>query len=232
MQLSVRDAAGIFNVPEKTVFQWIRQRNLPAYKINDQYRFNRSELLEWATTTQTDITSDIITTPSDERERLPRLDEALKTGGVNYDVPGTDKFSVLQAVVDLMSLTEDVDRSFLRQILLSREALGSTAVGNGIAIPHVRNPIVLHISSPMVSLCYLKHPVDFGALDGRPVHILFTLISPTVRTHLHLLSKLSFALSDPAFRSVVMSQRPATAIFSEAARIEDKIQNSIHSQAS
>ena len=226
MQLSVRDAAGIFNVPEKTVFQWIKQRNLPAYKINDQYRFNRSELLEWATSTQTDITSDIITTPSDERERLPRLDEALKTGGVNYDVPGDDKFSVLQAVVDLMSLTEDVDRSFLRQVLLSREALGSTAVGNGIAIPHVRNPIVLHISSPMVSLCYLKHPVDFGALDGRPVHILFTLISPTVRTHLHLLSKLSFALSDSQFRAVIMARRSETDIFSEAARIEANIQKS------
>src|SRR5438034_985186 len=62
-----------------------------------------------------------------------------------------------------------------------REALQSTGVGDGIAIPHVRNPIVLHVSRPMITLCFLERPIDFGALDGKPVHVLFSLISPTVR---------------------------------------------------
>ena len=109
---------------------------------------------------------------------------------------------VLQVVSDF----DDVDREFLYQVLLAREALGSTGVGDGIAIPHVRNPIVLHLSRPTVTLCFLERPVDFGALDGQPVSTLFTLISPTVRAHLHLLSRLAFTLRDARFHAAVRTQ--------------------------
>ena len=105
-----------------------------------------------------------------------------------------------------MKLPEDVDPEFLYQVLLAREALGSTGIGDGIAIPHVRNPIVLHLSRPTVTLCFLEQPVDFGALDGQPVSTLFTLVSPTVRAHLHLLSRLAFALRHPRFKAAVQSQ--------------------------
>ena len=49
MQLGVRDVAGLFNVSEKTVYRWVKQRKLPVYRVNEQYRFSRAELLEWAT---------------------------------------------------------------------------------------------------------------------------------------------------------------------------------------
>jgi PTS system nitrogen regulatory IIA component len=92
---------------------------------------------------------------------------------------------------------------------LAREALGSTGIGDGIAIPTC-NPIVL-LSRPY--LCFLEQPVDFGALDGQPVSTLFTLISPTVRAHLHLLSRLAFALRDPRFKAAVRSQASREEIF-------------------
>ena len=91
-------------------------------------------------------------------------------------------------------------------MLLAREALGSTAIGDGIAVPHVRNPVILHLDRPMITLCFLERPVEFGALDGQPVDTLFTLISPTVRAHLHLLSRLSFVLRNPAFQGTVLRQ--------------------------
>ena len=100
------------------------------------------------------------------------LAEALETGGTFHDVDGSDKESVLRAVVERMRLPTDVDRNFLFSVLLAREALGSTAVGDGIAIPHVRNPIVLNVSKPTITLCFLKTPIDFGALDHKPVHAL------------------------------------------------------------
>lgn len=223
MQLNVRDVAGIFNISEKTVFRWIKHRNLPVYHVDEAYRFSRSELLEWASVTQTDVTSEIINAPDEDPLLMPRLDEALQAGGVNYGVSGTDKASVLDSVVQTLKLPKNTDRSFLYQVLLTRESLGSTGIGDGIAIPHVRNPIVLHIPSSMISLCYLEQAVDFGALDGQPVSILFTLISPTVRTHLNLLSKLSFALSDAQFKTTVKQQASRIKIFAEAKRIEEKL---------
>lgn len=223
MQLTVKDVAGIFNISEKTVFNWIKHRNLPVYHVDEQYRFSRSELREWAAATGTDVTSDIIFAPDEDPLLMPRLDTALQAGGIHDGIPGTDKAAVLGAVVRVLHLPAETDRNFLYQVLLARESLGSTGIGDGIAIPHVRNPIVLNTPDSMISLCYLEHPVDFNALDGRPVHILFTLISPTVRTHLNLLSKLSFALSDARFKSAVQGKAPQSEIFSHARRIEESI---------
>ena len=126
-----------------------------------------------------------------------RIVRRLGGGGIFYRLAGKDKPAVLRSVVEMLRLPDKVDREFLLQVLLAREALESTAIGDGIAIPHVRNPIVLHVPQPMVTLCFLEAPVDFGALDGQPVQTLFTLISPTVKAHLHLLSRLAFALRDP-----------------------------------
>ena len=148
------------------------------------------------------VSPEIFAEPEGSEIPPSSLSEALFAGGVHYRISGTDKASVLHATVEMMKLPEEVDREFLCRVLVAREALGSTGIGEGIAIPHVRNPIVLHLSRPMVTLCFLEHPVDFGALDGQPVTTLFTLISPTVRAHLYLLSRLGFALA------IRISRRP------------------------
>ncbi len=181
MQLAVRDAAGILNVSEKTIYRWIKEGKLPAYRIAEQYRFNRAELLEWATARRINVSPEIFQEPEAASGRLPTLAEAVQAGGIYYRIGGTDKESVLQSVVDVMRLPESVDRQFLLQVLLARESLGSTGIGDGIAIPHVRNPIVLHIPTPMITLCFLDNAIDFGALDRQPVSVLFTMISPTIR---------------------------------------------------
>lgn len=206
MQLSVKDAASLLNVSEKTIYRWIKQEEIPAYRINEQIRFNRAELLEWATARKIQISPEIFLEEQKSKSPLPNLTDALKAGGVSYRVGGKDKASVLQAIVDLLNLPEEVDREFLYQVLLARETLGSTGIGDGIAIPHVRNPVVLHVSRPTVTLCFLEHPIDFRAIDRKPVGILFTLISPTVRAHLHLLSRLGFVLRNQEVKATLQRQ--------------------------
>jgi PTS system nitrogen regulatory IIA component len=208
MQLGVREAALLMSVSEKTVYRWIKQEVIPAYRINEQIRFNRAELLEWATSRRIQVSPDIFKEGDQGKTPLPSLSDALKAGGVAYRVGGNDQPSVLKAIVDLLNLPEEVDRGFLYQVLLARETLGSTGIGDGIAIPHVRNPVVLHVSKPTVTLCFLEHPIDFRAIDGRAVSTLFTLISPTVRAHLHMLSRLGFVLRDQGFKDAL--QRQAT----------------------
>ena len=212
-KLTVREAAALLNTSEKSVYRWIKQGVLPAYRINDQHRINRAELLEWATARKMHVSPEIFAEPEGEGGPPPTLEDALRAGGIHYRISGRDKESVLRSIVDTMKLPEDVDSAFLYQVLLAREALGSTGVGEGIAIPHVRNPIVLHLSRPTVTLCFLEQPVDFDALDGQPVSTLFTLISPTVRAHLHLLSRLAFTLRDPNFKAAVRSQASREEIF-------------------
>jgi nitrogen PTS system EIIA component len=206
VKLTVRDAAQLLSVSEKTIYRWIKQGAIPAYQISDQYRFNRAELLEWATSRRISVSPDIFAEPEGGDTPPPTLLESLRSGGIHYRMSGSTKAEILHSVVDTMKLPEEVDRTFLYQVLLAREALGSTGIGEGIAIPHVRNPIVLHLSRPMVTLCFLEKPIDFGALDGQPVTTLFTLISPTVRAHLHLLSRLGFALQNAGFKEAIKRQ--------------------------
>jgi nitrogen PTS system EIIA component len=223
MQLTVKDIVGLLNITERTVYRWIDERKMPGYRISGQFRFNRAELLEWATANRVNVSPRIFEEPANGSAPLPELSDAMEVGGVFYRLAGRDKPAVLQSVVEILRLPEKVDREFLLQVLLAREALESTAIGDGIAIPHVRNPIVLHVAQPMVTLCFLESPVDFGALDGRPVQTLFTLISPTVRAHLHLLSRLAFALRDGDFKSLVVRQASRDEILAAARRISDSL---------
>src|SRR5205809_699805 len=206
MQLGVRDVSKLLNVSEKTIYRWVGQGILPAYRVNEQYRFNRAELLEWATSRKMNVSAAVFDEPESNSTPIPGLVEALQAGGIFYRLSGADKEGALRAVVETLRLPEEVDREFLVRVLLAREALESTGIGDGIAIPHVRNPIVLHVTRPLITLCFLEHAVDFGAIDGKPVSIVFSLISPTVRAHLRLLSRLSFALQDPGFKTVVSRQ--------------------------
>ena len=203
MELTVKDAARLLGVPEKTIRRWVRDRDIPVHHINEQLRFHRAELLEWATSRGIAISSDIFTDGDRAAARLPLLSEALRDGGIVYGLEGDDKPTVLRAIVDMLPLPKDLDREFLFSVLLAREALGSTGIGGGIAIPHVRSPIVLEVDKPTITLCFLDHPIQFDAIDDAPVHTLFTLISPTVRIHHHLLSQLGSVLRNEGFKAAL-----------------------------
>ncbi|HXG09673.1 MAG TPA: PTS sugar transporter subunit IIA [Gemmataceae bacterium] len=220
MQLSIRDLTKLLNVTEGTVSRWIKQRRLPAQQVGGQYRVNRAELLEWATANQVRVSLELFDHLEADAESVPSLSEALEIGGIHYGLQDTNKDRALRALVQVLPLPDGVDRELLLRLFLAREASASTAIGDGIAIPHVRNPIVLHVTRPAVTLAFLAQPVDFGALDGKPVHVLFSIISPTNRSHLQLLSRLSFALHDGKLRGTVVGQAPREEILQEVRRVE------------
>ena len=134
----------------------------------------------------------------DSTDALPSLHAALQRGGIYFDLEGNRREKVLAAVTKLPGIPAGVDRAVLEQLLIGRETLAPTAVGGGIALPHPRDPLVVRVDEPHVLLCFLKQPVDFRAMDGRPVRVLFTLLSPSIRMHLQMLAKLAFALHDEA----------------------------------
>ena len=219
MKLRVKDAADLLHVSEKTIYRWISLAKIPFHRVSSQYRFNRSELLEWATANRMPVSPRIMEEPEDAV--IPPLAEALQTGGIHHHVEGRNKAEVLSSVVNILALPQAVDRHFLHQVLLARESLGSTAIGDGIAIPHARNPIALHVARPLVALCFLEHPIDFGAIDGRPVHTLFTIVSPTIKAHLNLLSKLSFGLRASVFADAVNRIGSRDEILQAATQLDD-----------
>jgi PTS system nitrogen regulatory IIA component len=221
MQLNVREVSKLLKVSEKKVYDWIKRGILRADRVNEQYRLHRSDLLERTSSREIDIPAEIFAVPTLVGVPSPRLADALHVGGIFYGLQGDDKPAVLSAIVNCLALPSNSDRESIAQLLLAREALGSTAIGGGIAIPHVRRPILLNASSPAISLCFLQNPVDFGAFDGQPVFAIFLLISPTARMHLHLLSRLSFALHDSQLKAALVHRAARDEILAEFERVED-----------
>jgi len=220
MKLTIRDVAAMLNVSERTIYRWIDLEAIPAYRINEQWRFNRAELFAWATARRLKVSSTLLQEPETIGSAAPSFTETLSAGGVFYRVAGQDQPSALRAVVELSQLPDDVDRSWVLEMLLARESLESTGIGGGIAIPHVRYPIALHTPRPLLMLCFLEQAVEFGAIDGDPVRVLFCLLSPTIRGHLALLSRLGFVLHDPRFKDAILREASRDEIFQEAKRVE------------
>ena len=212
MHLKVSGAARLLEVEPDTVLRWIKEKGLPAQRLRDQFYVNSVELQEWA------LANHIRMAPPPEEEtsrgeRAADLISALERGGVHADVPGATRDEVLASVVRLPGIPERIDREALLQLLLAREMLGSTGVGGGIAIPHPRTPLVLDVETPSIAVaCYLPKPIEFKAVDGKPVWMLFLLLSPTISDHLKLLAQLSWALHDAELRRLLEQRAPLDAL--------------------
>lgn len=223
MNLSVKEAARLLSVSEKTIYRWIKQEIIPAYRIHEQYRFKRAELVEWATSRRIGASRGVFL--DQEIETFPRLTlaDALESGGIFYRISGKDRDQVLTDIVEHLRLPEEVDRPLLLKFLIARENLGSTGIGNGLALPHPRNPGLLHITHPTVTLCFLENPIAYDALDGQPIDTLFTLLAPDLPSHLRLLSRLGYLLQRPALRQLITPPGNREAILETLRREEQRL---------
>lgn len=113
-----------------------------------------------------------------------QLQTILTPGRSLVNVPGGSKKRVLEQIATLAArdLT-GLDAGDIFESLVAREKLGSTGFGNGIAIPHCR---LSGCSSPLSAVLHLETPVDFDAIDGAPVDLLFVLLVPDAATEEHL----------------------------------------------
>ncbi|PIQ85161.1 MAG: PTS fructose transporter subunit IIA [Candidatus Omnitrophica bacterium CG11_big_fil_rev_8_21_14_0_20_45_26] len=230
MQILVRDLIKIFQVEEKKIRAWISKKSMPCMKVNDQYRFNYVELLEWALENRITLTPEILALGEHKPNGSCLFADALKAGGVYYDVPGGSREEVLKNVIEFLPFPAEMNKSSLLEMFLARESLESTAIGNGIALPHLRSPVVLNVDAPWVSLCFLKNAVDFKALDRKTVSVLFVLVSPSTKAHLLILSRLSYCLQDSGFQKYLKTKASKEQMVAEAIVVESRL--ALHRKAS
>jgi PTS system nitrogen regulatory IIA component len=220
MQLTLRDAAGYLGVTESVARRWIAERALPVHEANERLYLNAVELWEWAAEHGVAVSRKLLEHSRRSPDAVPPLAELLRAGGIVYDIDAKTKREVLRQFVARLPLPPEQDRATLLSVLEAREAMGSTGIGDGIAIPHVRNPIVLHVEHPFVTLCLLQHAIEFGALDGQPVHTLFLVVTPTVPVHLRILGQLGFLLRDDTLRELLRKRAAADEIIGRVDMLE------------
>jgi PTS system nitrogen regulatory IIA component len=121
------------------------------------------------------------------------------------------KQALQEIAVKAAALTGQSERTIL-EILLQREKLGSTAVGNGVAIPHGK---LDKLAKVFGLFARLERPVDFDALDGQPVDLIFLLLAPegAGADHLKALARAARLLRDPEIARKLRDSRDADALY-------------------
>jgi nitrogen PTS system EIIA component len=137
------------------------------------------------------------------------LAELVKRGGVYYNIPGSSPSEALAEAVKALSLPKGLDREALLVAILEREALMPTALGNGVAIPHPRSPMLTDASRQRVAALFLKTPLAYSALDRKPVSTLFLILSSDAKSHLSILASLSYLCQKQDFLDL-LAKRPST----------------------
>jgi len=132
----------------------------------------------------------------------------IDRGGVYYNIGGAGPAEILREATSAMALPKGVDREALLTAVLERESLMPTAIGNGVAIPHPRNPIISDRSQQRVAVLFLKSPANYNALDRKPVSALFYILSADARSHLAILASVSYLCQRKEFLKL-MESRPS-----------------------
>lgn len=138
-----------------------------------------------------------------------RITDLLKKESIALGVRVDSKEAAIDYLVDLMDKSGRLsDREGYRKGILAREALGSTAVGDGIAIPHAK---VAAVNEPGLAAMVVPDGVDYDSFDGSPVNLLFMIAAPDgeADAHLEALSKLSMVLMDPDFKNSLVKAKTA-----------------------
>jgi len=153
-----------------------------------------------------------------------KITEILDKKGIKIGLVSTEKEDVLKELVDVLSDVCDIgDKKGIVKALVERENLGSTGIGQGIAIPHGKTDKVKDL---IAALCISEKGVDFEALDGEPVYILFLLVAPkeTAGPHLKALAQISRLLRDSFFCDLLKKCKTSDEVFELIKREEDKKQ--------
>ncbi len=139
------------------------------------------------------------------------INQLLSTENIVLDLDATSKKRVFESVGLLFENHQGIARSTVFDSLFSREKLGSTGLGQGIAIPHGR---IKGLKEARGAFIRLSHPVPFDSPDGKPVSLLFVLLVPEQATeqHLQILSELAERFSDRACREALSSAESAEAV--------------------
>ncbi len=184
------EAARFLGVAEGTLERWARQGLIRSHDRHGN-DFDRDELVRWARDRGMQIDPHAALQRGEPEAALLR---AIERGAVTVGVEASSAMGAIQVAIESLSQLAPRLRARLLNEVLERERMASTALGEGIAVPHPREPLGNALEQPLISLVLLGTPLDWAAVDGELVHTVALLASPTASAHLEILSQIGRAV--------------------------------------
>jgi len=141
------------------------------------------------------------------------LSSLLRNGIVLPKLKAQSRKQVFQLLCAELSDVTDIDEREIFEAVMDRERLGSTGVGEGVAIPHAR---LDQLAKPLGAFARLETPVDFDSVDDRPCDLVFMLLAPMAAgaDHLRALAAVSRAFREPSIRALLRSAETQEEVWS------------------
>lgn len=206
MDLKIKDVAELLKVSETTIAEWVEQGKIPGYHLGKQYRFNRHEIENWMLRTHLPPIFAADSLPKTGKQHFI-LYRSLHQGKVLSELAATTKEELIRKTTAQIAPELNVDADVLAELLLDREALMSTSLGQGIAVPHIRDFLGKGVMD-RIFVVYAHPALEYGSLDKEPVHTLFFLFAGSDKNHLHLLAKVAHFVSSSENKNFLL-QKPS-----------------------
>lgn len=205
--LTTEELAQILRLNERTVIKLAREGQLPAAKIASQFRFSKEKILEWLEMRMKHYSDDLLADMEKGMlEKAIPVSKLLQNNHIKLDLQATTKADVLVELTKLANQTGFVRNSDeLLRSLQNREELCSTALGNGIAMPHPRKTSWEVLRNLVIVIGISKQGVDWGAEDHKLVHIFIMLAIPLLPLHLQFVSRLARIFHDEKLIKDILS---------------------------
>jgi PTS system nitrogen regulatory IIA component len=208
--LTTKQLAGYLQLSERSVYRLLEQGEIPAVKVGGHWRFRKSAVDEWLDMRiqQMGATQLEDTFREDLESGTPSVGDLLSTENIFLYLPHRTRRDVLGALATLVNLPEDVDRDLLLARLLEREALCTTALPDGVAVPHTpRARPRLLAKHDVIAIARTREPIEFGALDGSLTDLFVLVLARDERAHLVLLARVNRLVREPAVQHVMRTSR-------------------------
>lgn len=202
--MTIKEVSRYLKMNERTVYKLIQGGQIPAAKLGKQWRLNKEKLNEWLGFQMAELPSeDLAYLEKDHKESIIKIAPLLKEENVVFNFYANSKTQAIRKLVDIIVKNNKLSPSQgekLLQATIERERLCSTAVGEGVAIPHPRNVVITETKKTLLGVGVCKRGMDFESIDAKPTYLIFLLSAPRSDIHLKLMARLSRLLRDKVFR--------------------------------
>ncbi|MCP4214143.1 MAG: PTS transporter subunit EIIA [bacterium] len=225
-KLSAKDVASLLQIPLVKVQRWVHQGTIPCkYDKNNDYYFKQNEITQWAQEHNFSIAPQKGATETEDETDTEHFNlyNSIKRAGVFHKLPGDDIFSVLKNAIDKIEFPPTAQKDLILDEIIFRESIASTGIGNGVAIPHLKDVQHLKLEAPIIPVFFLEQAIDYNSIDGQPVSALFFIFTPSPECHLKILSRLSYCLHGSEFRGLLKDGADAERLLAQIDKIEKKL---------
>ncbi len=195
--LTLSEVAAFLQLSEKTVLKMVKQSEIPCMKIANQWRFSKMVLDDWVLSKMGVIPQNDLSRLIEQEYDVVPLSRLVHEENVIINLKGRTVSEVLAELAENAFRTNLVaDRQRFFDKLVERERMSSTAIGEGIALPHLRTPSDTVVREARIVIGTSEAGIDFNSLDSKPIHLIFLPISDSEVVHLRIIAKLSQLLRE------------------------------------